>query len=367
MNDKINVAIVFGGQSAEHKVSLQSAFNLIEVIDRSKYHPFLLGIDRAGVWFLYPDFYAVANRRQPVPRATKNGVREVALVRKNGCVQVLDLDTFDGLGQVDVIMPVLHGPSGEDGCLQGLAQMLGVPCVGSGVLSSAVCMDKDICKRLLQHGGIEVADYLVLDRDHNVGFDKLVRKLGSPLYVKPANMGSSIGVSKVASPEALAAALAMAFRYDSKVLVERAVQGREIECAVIGNDYPRVSKPGEVVVKYDYYSYTAKYLDSQGAELKVPADLDDLTTKMIQELAADVYTLLGCQGMARIDMFLTEADEVIVNEVNTVPGFTHISMFPKLWQAGGMNGRELLDHLILSAVDNYCSREAMTVRLAGCQ
>ena len=361
MNEKISVAIVFGGQSAEHKVSIQSAFNLLESIDREKYHPFLLGIDRTGSWFLYPDFYAVTNRRQPRQRLCRSRVREVALLRKNAAVHILDLDTLDLLGQVDVVVPVLHGPRGEDGCIQGLARMLGVPCAGSDVLSSALCMDKDISKRLLSQAGVAVADYLALTRDHSMTFEKLVDRLGCPLYVKPAGMGSSIGVSKVASREAWAAAMAMAFRYDSKVLVEREICGREIECAVIGRERPRVSVPGEVITRHSYYSYTAKYLDSEAAQLEIPAVLDDMTAAVIRQLAADVYTLLGCRGMARVDMFLTAGDEVIVNEVNTLPGFTHNSMFPKLWQASGVDGRALIDHLVMGAIDGFFSRQESAI------
>jgi D-alanine-D-alanine ligase len=268
--------------------------------------------------------------------------------------------------EIDVFFPIAHGTFGEDGSLQGFLRLLDVPFVGAGVLGSAIGMDKDVMKRLLRDGGIPIARFVAIreaDCD-NVAFEDIASAFGTPFFVKPANMGSSVGISKVFDAEAFEEALAGAFLYDRKVLVEEYVRGREIECSVLGNDTPRASVPGEIIVNADFYSYEAKYLDENGAALEIPAKIDDTTTRRVQELAVATFRLLECSGMARVDFFLKADGSVIVNELNTLPGFTRISMYPKLWEASGVSYPQLLEELVRLAVEQH-AKESKLKRTYG--
>lgn len=354
-NKRIRVAIVFGGRSAEHEVSLQSARNVVNAIDKTKYEPVLFAIDRQGNWFLNEDTLPLLNEESPELIKLINSAKEVAIVPsgKQGEVVQIDAGLLDGA--IDVIFPVLHGPYGEDGSIQGLAKLANVPCVGSGILGSSVAMDKDIAKRLLKSADLAVADYRVLRNPKldSKMLDEMVLQLGLPVYVKPANLGSSVGVSRAETKEEIEKAVAYAFEYDTKVLVERMVTGREIECAVLGNDVPLASSVGEIVAEGQFYSYDAKYINEDGAKLIIPAVLEESVTQKVQEVAVQAFQALECSGMARVDVFVTSDNEVIVNEVNTIPGFTKISMYPKLWAHTGIEYQELIDCLLTLAISEH--------------
>ncbi len=355
MMERIRVGVLCGGRSGEHEVSLQSARNVLAAMDRRKYEPVVIGIHKSGEWHLYPPEAFLLHEDDPKrirlaesgeALAVVPGGKSGALVRVRGSEAVADLD---------VIFPVLHGPFGEDGTVQGLLRLTGLPFVGAGVLGSAVGMDKDVMKRLLRDAGIPTASFLVLhwERDEMPDFAGVSRQLGCPFFVKPANYGSSIGISRVEGPDDYPRALAEAFRYDHKVVVESLVRGREIECSVLGNEDPVASVPGEVVPKRTFYSYEAKYLDEDGADLKIPADLPEHLTDRVRKLAVRAFQALCCEGMARVDAFVTPEEEVLVNEINTIPGFTKISMYPMLWEESGIPYGELIHRLIRLALERH--------------
>jgi D-alanine-D-alanine ligase len=287
----------------------------------------------------------------------------VALVARGEKSRLLDVARGTELGTLDVVFPVLHGPYGEDGSVQGLCRLANLPCVGAGILGSAVGMDKDVMKRLLRDAGIPVAKFLVLTRADagRTDFAAAVSALRSPVFVKPANLGSSVGISRAGTPAEYRKATASAFTYDSKVIVEEAVLGREIECSVLGNEEPAASVPGEIVTGggHDFYDYDAKYTDEHGARLLIPAPLDRATAEHVRALAVRAFTVLCCEGMARVDMFLRENGELVINEINTIPGFTKISMYPKLWEATGISYPELVDRLIKLALERHEREQAL--------
>jgi D-alanine-D-alanine ligase len=256
---------------------------------------------------------------------------------------------------LDVIFPVLHSPFGEDGTVQGLLKLANTAFVGAGVLGSAVGMDKDVMKRLLRDAGITIARFLVANRysAKQIGFDDARDQLGLPLFIKPANLGSSVGIHKAKNRAEFERAVSDAFNYDNKILIEECVRGREIECSVLGNDNPIASVPGEVLPRHEFYSYEAKYLDENGAVLEIPAKLPPTTSERIRQLAIKTFSVLCCEGMARVDFFLRNDGEIIVNEINTIPGFTRISMYPKLWEATGISYTELIDRLIQLALERF--------------
>jgi D-alanine-D-alanine ligase len=255
----------------------------------------------------------------------------------------------------------LHGPYGEDGTIQGLLKLADIPFVGSGVLGSAAGLDKDVMKRLLRDAGIPIGKFLTLKNHEPVpSFTSVTARLGQPFFIKPANMGSSVGISKIYKEQEYAAALRDAFQYDSKILIEEYIRGRELECAVLGNEDPAASIVGEIIPSHDFYSYDAKYLDENGAELKIPASLDTETHKKIQALAIKVFQTLCCEGLSRVDFFMKETGEIFVNESNTMPGFTKISMYPKLWEASGISYTELITRLIELAISRF--EKEMTIK-----
>ena len=270
---KLKVAVVFGGRSAEHEVSLQSARNVIESLDRDRYEPVLIGIDKEGRWFLNENSIQLLNAGDPKMIRLTDGSNEIALTPNGSGSGLIDLESNTRLGKIDVIFPVLHGPFGEDGTIQGLAKLANLPCVGAGILGSSVGMDKDVMKRLLRDAGIPIGKFVTLTAvtREKYPYDELVKRLSPVLFVKPANLGSSVGISKVRSEKEYNKALDLALSYDLKVVVEEEIRGREIECAVLGNEDPRASIPGEVIPHTDFYSYEAKYIDENGAGLEIPA------------------------------------------------------------------------------------------------
>jgi D-alanine-D-alanine ligase len=346
----LNVGILCGGKSAEHEVSLQSAKNVYDAIDREKYNPLFIGIDKDGKWRLGPgtgdEFFL--NTEDPLRISLNPANKETTLVSGNR-----GLLSPQGI-ILDVIFPILHGPFGEDGTVQGLLKLADLPFVGAGVLGSAVGMDKDVMKRLLREGGAPIGKFLTLRSGEDIPpFREIIGVLGSPVFVKPANMGSSVGVSKVRNEDEYRAAVTEAFHYDGKLVLEEFIDGREIECSVLGNGDARASLPGEIRANRDFYSYEAKYVDADGASLEIPAKLDDRILMEVKTLAVRTFQVLECQGLARVDFFLKEDGAVLVNEINTMPGFTKISMYPKLWEASGIPYRELISRLIELAVERF--------------
>jgi D-alanine-D-alanine ligase len=362
---KLRVAVVFGGRSAEHEVSLQSARNVIESLDRERYEPVLIGIDKEGRWFLNENSIQLLNAGDPKLIRLSDSSHEIALTPNGAGSSLISLSEYNSMGKIDVIFPVLHGPFGEDGTIQGLAKLANLPCVGAGILGSSMGMDKDVMKRLLRDAGIPIARFVTLTRKtrDKYSYKSLSGEFGPVLFVKPANLGSSVGISKVRNEKEYLEAVERALNYDLKVVVEEEIRGREIECAILGNEEPVASVPGEIIPHADFYSYEAKYLDDDGAGLDIPARLPVHLVKKVQEIAIDTYKTLECLGMARVDVFLTADERIVVNEINTIPGFTRISMYPKLWEHSGIPRNELVDKLIQLALDDFAQRNQLKVSL----
>ena len=352
MVKKLKIGILFGGKSAEHEVSIRSARSIVSALDKKKYTAVLIGIDKSGRWFL-PDKKKFMSKKG-VESFPENGVGDSVALLPQSCGKLINLSRKKQVIKLEVVFPVLHGTYGEDGTVQGLLELANVPYVGAGVLGSALGMDKDFMKRVLRDVGLPIGKFLVLHQNEpHPKFSQVIKTLGGPVFVKPANMGSSVGIGKAGSEKEFQAAVKDAFRYDQKIIIEQFIKGREIECSVLGNEKPRASLPGEVIPQHNFYSYEAKYLDENGAILKIPADLPKTVIKKIQKSAIETFQVLGCEGFARVDMFLTKTGKIYINEINTIPGFTKISMYPKLWEASGMPYTQLLDKLIELAQDRY--------------
>jgi D-alanine-D-alanine ligase len=353
-----HLLVLCGGRSAEHEVALQSAVNVVTAVDHAAFDVAVVGIDKDGTWRRLPaDAFAV-NLANPALTALAPGGQIVTVGCRHGQGWLMPLDGA-APWRVDVAFPVLHGTYGEDGTIQGLLAMMNVPCVGCDHTSSANCMDKAITKQILRYAGIPVADGFIVGAGATaVAPAEVGRALGWPVFVKPARLGSSVGVRKVASAATLEEALAHALRFDDKVLIERFMPGREIECAVLGNESPRASVPGEIVPhpRHGFYSYQAKYLDEDGARLCAPAELPPEVAIRVQELAIRAFVALGCTGMARVDFFLLPDGSLAVNELNTIPGFTRISMYPRLWQLSGVGYPQLVGELIRLAEERHAAR-----------
>ncbi len=362
-NKKIRLGILFGGKSAEHEVSLISAKNVIEALDKEKYDVFLIGIDKSGEWRLRDGYDYLMHADNPKLVALHEAKESVALVPKNHRKELVSYsgNQLQESLLLDVIFPVLHGTYGEDGTVQGLLKLANIPFVGASVLGSAIGMDKDVMKRLLRDAKIPTARFLTVHAyDKNqFTFEHIVEQIGLPFFVKPANSGSSVGIAKVKTKSEFFAALEDAFLYDRKILIEEFIAGREIECSVLGNEHPMVSLPGELIPQHEFYSYEAKYIDEEGAIFQIPVELPPETLEKLQAMAIAAYRTLCCEGMARVDFFLKENGDVILNEINTIPGFTKISMYPKLWMASGLPYPELLDRLITLALDRHAKESAL--------
>lgn len=345
MHSKLRLGIIFGGRSAEHEISLASALGVMKAINKDKYDILPIGITKEGKW-LIPDDPANA-----IKTGKLEGEPIAILVESPGSILRLNTHKKEKL---DVVMPILHGPYGEDGTVQGLLELIGVPYVGSGVGASYFGMDKILTKKLLRAEGLPVVEYMqVKKKDWKHDKEGVVKtienKLGYPCFTKPARLGSSVGISKIHDRDKLYAGFELAFGYDNKILVEKGIAGRELECSVLGNDDPIASCIGEVISSREFYSYKAKYVNGKSKRI-IPAELDEKQTKYIQNLAVRAFIAIECEGMARVDFFMT-SDEVYINEINTIPGFTPISMYPKLWEASGIPYSELIDKLIKLALE----------------
>lgn len=381
--EKLRVGLLFGGRSVEHDVSVVSATSILSALDRTRYDVSLLGVDAEGGWHLIdaealraaghedlrrvldePGVFLPATAGPTTLRPSAPGAGD-APIAESACDERSGPSGDGGAHRVDVVFPIIHGRGGEDGALQGLLESANVPYVGSGVLSSALQMDKDFAKRVLAQAGLPVTPWITFsaaELDHDglpAAAARAEIEIGFPAYVKPANSGSSIGISRVENLAETIAAIADAQRYDRKVLVEAAVDAREIEVAVLGNDAPRASIPGEIRATQSFYDYDAKYRDD-ATELIIPAELDDDTADAIREIAIAAYRALGAEGMARVDFLLErQTHRFFVNELNSLPGFTSVSMYPKLWEATGLPYPRLLDQLIELALERHDRRSKL--------
>ncbi|MFB0546064.1 MAG: D-alanine--D-alanine ligase family protein [Anaerolineae bacterium] len=374
MKRKLRVGVIFGGRSGEHEVSLVSAESVMNAIDKDKYEVVPIGITKEGRWLTEGDPLKLLQSGEtamiesedlayPAPDIRleegisypESRVRDLV---STGRRELVPGTRKRGIPQVDVVFPVLHGPYGEDGTIQGLLELADIPYVGAGVLGSALGMDKALMKTVFKAKGLPVVDHLVIKRrdwetNSREVIQRIEKALGYPCFVKPANLGSSVGVSKVHGPAELPAALNLAARYDRKMLAERAVDAREIECSVLGNDDPIASVPGEIIPCNEFYDYEAKYIAGE-SELIIPADLPPAVTQQVRHLAIEAFLALDCAGMARVDFLLDKkTDQIYISELNTIPGFTPISMYPKLWEASGIPYPELIDRLIELALERY--------------
>ena len=357
---KLTVGLLYGGRSGEHDVSTCSAASVAEALDKRKYNVIAIGIDRDGRWYVQPRPEIVSHQDfGKVLELQKTGTWLVNHFERHGRLYLCNLEDGGNQVVVDVVFPVLHGTYGEDGTMQGLLELAMVPYVGADVAGSAVGMDKDIAKRLLGQAGIPVVPWITLSRhewrQHPKRItDTAARELRPPFFVKPVHTGSSVGVSKVKTKKELAGAIQYAFEFDTHVMIETGIDCREVECSVLGNDKPEASILGEIIPAHEFYSYEAKYLDPEGAKMNIPAKIPSRLAAAIRKCALAGYLALNCSSMARVDFFLDRnTGEFYLNEVNTLPGFTSISMYPKLWAATGLPYTKLLDRLIELALERH--------------
>ena len=368
MKQKLRVGIIFGGRSGEHEVSIRSARSVIESIDKSKYEVVPIAITKEGNWL------GAAASVKLFPMETQRLLAEEKQGRGDTNVTILGDPSRSGLvrlgsrtgepERLDVVFPVLHGTFGEDGTLQGLLEMAAIPFVGCGTLASACGMDKVTMKALFKDAGLPICRHTWLlrsdwDHDQNKVIRKIIREIGFPCFVKPANLGSSVGVSKATDRKSLAKGIDLAARYDRKIMIEEEVVGREIECAVIGNEEPRASLPGEYVIHEEsarFLDYTEKYSSTGHVEFLVPAKIPKATVKKIQAMAAVAYKSIDASGLSRVDFFLKPDGELLINEINTLPGLTEVSGFPKMWEASGVPFKSVIDQLIQMAIERHRER-----------
>ncbi len=351
MAERLRLGVIFGGQSGEHEVSVVSAQHVLDAV-RERFDVVPIGVTKTGAWLTPEETERQLEREDEPFRKTLELSSDTGLLARPG--------SLASLRDIDVAFPLIHGTFGEDGTLQGLLELAGVPYVGAGVAASAIGMDKALMKRIFRQAGLDVVEHIVVrSTQYRAEGEEVGRavdsSIGYPAFVKPANGGSSVGISKVRSREDLGAAFCQAFRYDRKVLVEQAAEGREVECAVLGNDEPEASPLGEIRYEREFYDYEAKYLDPS-TQLIVPAELPDETARRIQELAVRGFRAIDCAGMGRMDFFLTEDGQVYIDEVNTIPGFTPGSMYPLLWQQGGLSYGDLIGRLVELGLERHKER-----------
>jgi D-alanine-D-alanine ligase len=367
MVKKLRVGVIFGGRSGEHEVSVRSARSVIEAIDKTKYDVVPIAITKEGNWL------GPAAAAQLLPEATQGklsvnsgntATRDVAILGDPSRSGLMRLDSNQTTEKLDVVFPVLHGTYGEDGTLQGLLEMAALPFVGCGTLASACGMDKVTMKALFKEAGLPICAHTWFRRsewedDPDKATRRVIREIGFPCFVKPANLGSSVGVSKATDKKSFVKAVDLAARYDRKIMVEELVDGREIECAVIGNDEPRASLPGEYVIHEEsarFLDYTEKYSSTGNVEFIVPARISKAVIKKIQAMAATAYQAIDASGLSRVDFFLKKDGELLVNEINTLPGLTDVSGFPKMWEATGLSFTRVIDELIQLALERHRER-----------
>lgn len=360
MNKRIKVGLLFGGQSGEHEVSLASARSVLAALDRTKFEAVGIGITRQGRWLMSS---SPENMLQQEVTDQLQDAREIvpdiahhSLVVTDGAHHVAD-----GISVVDVVFPLLHGPYGEDGTVQGMLSLAHIPFVGSETLGSALSMDKGTMKAMFAHAGLPQVRYELVSRQRwqqlaESTVQILEASLDYPMFVKPCNLGSSVGISKAHDRDALEIALDLAARYDRRILVEQGIDAREVECGILGNDEPMVSVPGEIVSHHEFYDYEAKY-SSGLADIQIPAPLSVEQTRSVQDMARRAFVVVDASGLARVDAFIRRDNgEVLINEINTMPGFTETSMYPKLWEASGVSYPELVDRLIVLAIERHEQR-----------
>lgn len=356
MANKLNIALVFGGQSSEHEVSLMSAKSIYDAIDKERYNVKLIGIDKTGQWYLGDRATFLLEENNPKLIAlNKDNATAIIPRTANSQITLFSPEHNQSQEKIDVFFNIIHGSTGEDGAIQGLFEMLGAAYVGAGVLGSAIGMDKEIMKRLLLSAELPVGNFTAIKKHQldDLDLESITQSHQFPFFVKPANAGSSVGVSKAKNHEELVTAINKAFQFDNKILIEEYINGREIECALLGNHDPLASVCGEIVPHHEFYSYEAKYIDENGAALKIPAEIPPDIQKQIQEYAIKAFQILECRGLARVDFFLTQDNKIYINEINTLPGFTKISMYPKLWEATGLPYSQLIDRLIQLALEEH--------------
>jgi D-alanine-D-alanine ligase len=359
----MRILILFGGRSAEHEVSLISARSVYGALDRDRYAPVLVGIGRDGRWFFGGEDGAMLRANE----VSRQESTVVCLGNKQGILTASDGTHIED-GEFDVVFPLLHGPYGEDGSVQGLLELVGSPYVGAGVAASAVGMDKELSKAVFSAAGLLQTKYTVirgskLTSHPNEVVGEVEGNFDYPVFVKPANLGSSVGISKVRTRDQLIDGLNCAGSYDTKIIVEASVEGaREIECAVLGDEHPEVSGVGEIIPGAEFYDYRTKYFNDC-AKLVIPAELPKKTTKQIQDMSLRAFQAINCSGLARVDFFIRPNGEVMLNEINTMPGFTPISMYPKLWEETGLHYPQLIDRLIQLGLERHASRGALKTTL----
>ncbi|HZD01910.1 MAG TPA: D-alanine--D-alanine ligase family protein [Actinomycetes bacterium] len=360
---KLRLALVFGGRSAEHAVSVSSARSVIEALDPERFEVVPVGITREGAWMLpRTSLLELSAPEGGLPEVEAGGTAIALRPEQRGGALTLADGASGQLGEIDAVLPILHGPYGEDGTVQGLFELADLPYAGAGVLASALAMDKSMAKVVLAQAGLAQGRYLVV-REHEWRADRagvarrVAGDLAYPVFTKPARLGSSIGVSKVKSTDELAAGLEAAFAHDAKVLVEQGVVARELEVGIIGNQTPEASVVGEVIPGHEFYDFEAKYLD-ESSKLVIPAPVPSAVAERVRELAVSAFRALDCEGFARVDFFYVDATaELLVNEVNTIPGFTPKSMFPMLWEASGVPYPQLIAHLVDLAVERHQAKK----------
>ena len=363
---KLKIGVLYGGRSGEHDVSLCSAASVVAALDKSKYDVVAIGIDRDGRWYVQDQPEIVEDKAfGKILSLKKRGLWLVNHFEQKNKLYIYNLETSGEKVVVDVVFPVLHGTYGEDGTLQGLLELAMVPYVGVDVAGSAVGMDKDIAKRLLKEAGIPVVPWITVSKHDWLEHPKNIlnhagNQLSLPLFVKPLCTGSSVGIKKVKVKKELADAINYAFQFDTRIMIETGIDCREIECAVLGNNNPQASVPGEILPQHEFYSYEAKYLDPEGAQMNIPAKLPAKLSAAIRQCAVAGFKTLNCNSMARVDFFLDKkTNQFYLNEINTLPGFTSISMYPKLWAATGIQYSELLDHLVNLALMRHREKSAI--------
>lgn len=360
MSKKLRVAVIYGGKSGEHDVSLVSAASVIKALDLNKYEVIPMGITKDGTWILGTESFPTLeiNLGQEKIQELQSQLPTVSEINQTAKLPLLRSS------EIDVVFPVLHGTFGEDGTIQGMFEMANIPYVGAGVLASATAMDKVIAKKIFANEGLSQGKYVYyLHSQYKKESARVIQEiedqLGYPCFIKPANLGSSVGISKATNRKELQQSLELAFRYDRKIVIEEFIPAREIEVAVLGNDEPEASFPGEIISSHDFYDYTAKYTDGKSV-MQIPANLTEEQTSQLRKLAVKAYQALDCTGLSRVDFFLRKDNgEILINEINTLPGFTPYSMYPKMWEATGLGYTELLDRLIALALERFEEKQKL--------
>lgn len=350
---KKNIVFLCGGKSPEHKISLISVQSVLNNVDRTLFNVNVIGISKDGIWYHHGDNIDVVNPKDPnhIELVNKNK-EKVYLSQNHNERRLFDVNGNNVIDNIHVLYPVLHGEYGEDGSIQGLAKIAGIPIVGCDILGSSATMDKDVTKRLLRDGGIRVADFITLRKGETISYQEASKKLGQTLFIKPVNLGSSVGVSCATDQKTFDQAIQTGFEYDNKLIIEERIVGREVECAVLGNYTPQASTIGEIAPKKDFYTFENKYVNGDdGAALYIPAPISSEKSDEIKTLAIKAYRLCDCLGLSRVDFFLEENGGLVLNEINSLPGFTSVSMYPKLWGNTGLPYADLITKLIQLALE----------------